>query len=379
MTSDLILVGASVRAAACSALRAGFRPYAIDQFADRDLAAICPAVRIRRYPHDLVSAVGDAPPAPWIYTGGLENHPRLVDRLAAIRPLWGNRGGVLCRVRDPFLLAEVVRESGLEVPVILRELDPDDSRGQVTVWLKKPLRSSGGHKIQIAPPGTQAARRGFYYQSFVRGQPHGAVFLATDDACQLLGVSRQIQANFGDFRYHGSIVAPGAWHTNVALLARLGQTLADRFSLRGLFNLDFVSSPSGVWPLEVNPRYSASVELLERATGIHFLTLHASVFDPTRRLPGSSRSIPAPIRAIGKAIVYAESNGRIPPQFCSLAADWNDDPRWPTIADLPAVGDCVVNGQPICTVFAEADAGEEVQRQLSERVQRVLKTIAGAV
>src|SRR6187431_1478558 len=97
----LILVGASVRAAAFSALRAGFSPYAIDLFADRDLAAVCPAVKVANYPRGLLAALYRAPDAPWIYTGGLENHPRLVDQMAAIRLLLGNCGEALRRVREP--------------------------------------------------------------------------------------------------------------------------------------------------------------------------------------------------------------------------------------------------------------------------------------
>jgi hypothetical protein len=50
MGRSLTIVGASARAAAFSAARAGFEPYAIDHFADRDLAELCPAVRVERYP-----------------------------------------------------------------------------------------------------------------------------------------------------------------------------------------------------------------------------------------------------------------------------------------------------------------------------------------
>jgi hypothetical protein len=105
MRHQLILVGASARAAAFSALRAGLEPYAIDCFADRDLAAVCPAVRIDRYPHDFEPALARAPHAPWIYTGGLENHPRLVERLARLRPLLGNAGRGLQEARQPTRLA----------------------------------------------------------------------------------------------------------------------------------------------------------------------------------------------------------------------------------------------------------------------------------
>ena len=43
---DLLIFGASCRAAAFSALRCGLRPHCADYFGDRDLAAVCSAERI---------------------------------------------------------------------------------------------------------------------------------------------------------------------------------------------------------------------------------------------------------------------------------------------------------------------------------------------
>ena len=43
---DVLILGTSCRAAAFSALRAGLRPRCADYFGDRDLAAVCPVVRI---------------------------------------------------------------------------------------------------------------------------------------------------------------------------------------------------------------------------------------------------------------------------------------------------------------------------------------------
>src|SRR5262245_17294409 len=115
-TPTLILVGASVRAAAFSAARAGFQPYSIDLFADRDLAALGPAVKNSCYPADFLPAIEAAPTTPWIYTGGLENYPRLVDRLAQSRPLLGNRGDVLRKVRDPVLFMQAARDVSCQNP-----------------------------------------------------------------------------------------------------------------------------------------------------------------------------------------------------------------------------------------------------------------------
>jgi hypothetical protein len=43
---DVLILGASARAAAYSARRADLQPACIDLFADRDLAAVCPSRRI---------------------------------------------------------------------------------------------------------------------------------------------------------------------------------------------------------------------------------------------------------------------------------------------------------------------------------------------
>ena len=46
LSHDLLILGASTRAAAFSAIRCGFQPRCADYFADRDLAAVCPVDRI---------------------------------------------------------------------------------------------------------------------------------------------------------------------------------------------------------------------------------------------------------------------------------------------------------------------------------------------
>src|SRR5262249_47034806 len=139
VTADVVIFGASARAAAFSALRAGLRLWCADLFADRDLAVACPVVRLRgRYPGGFVEVLRDrAPQAPWMYTGGLENHPKLVDRLAAIRALWGNGGDVLRRVRSPEWLAETTVQAGLRAPRVTRGVPSVPS-------LVKPRRGAGG-------------------------------------------------------------------------------------------------------------------------------------------------------------------------------------------------------------------------------------------
>src|SRR5262245_56838723 len=96
----IIIAGASARAAAFSALRAGLEPYCFDLFADADLAARCPFVKLDadRYPHNLLKEIRKSPPGPWMYTGGLENQPKLIEAISRERELWGTTPAALREV-----------------------------------------------------------------------------------------------------------------------------------------------------------------------------------------------------------------------------------------------------------------------------------------
>ena len=114
---DLVVVGASVRAIAGSAARAGFIVHAADLFGDLDLRELAATVEtVRPYPAGLPAAIAAFPPAPWIYTGALENHPELIAVMAAARPLAGCSPEAVARVRDTDNVAALVREAGLLFP-----------------------------------------------------------------------------------------------------------------------------------------------------------------------------------------------------------------------------------------------------------------------
>ena len=102
MSADnLLIFGASARAAAFSALRAGLNPWCADLFADADLSTRCSVQRVsaRDYPQAFHKLATSAPAGPWMYTGGLENHRDLVWQLARDRMLWGNNRRELEAVR----------------------------------------------------------------------------------------------------------------------------------------------------------------------------------------------------------------------------------------------------------------------------------------
>src|SRR5438552_2312821 len=115
---DVILIGASTRAAATSALRAGWMPWCADLFADADLERIATVRQapMATYPHGLLDALADAPHAPVMYTGALENWPDLIAKID--RPLWGNPPTVLRAIRSPERWTQCLRMFGVPCPVV---------------------------------------------------------------------------------------------------------------------------------------------------------------------------------------------------------------------------------------------------------------------
>ncbi|RUL81920.1 ATP-grasp domain-containing protein [Tautonia sociabilis] len=368
MTVSLLIVGASVRAAAGSALRAGFGPVGVDLFSDEDLRAMARSRRVEpgSYPGGLVRLAEAEPAGPWMYTGALENHPELIDRISAGRPLWGNDGATTRTVRDPMAMAEVLRSRGLPALEVL--LDPAGLPEDGS-WLIKPLRSAGGMGIRPWLGIGSEAGGGLpsYYQRRKRGPSGSAVFLADGRSGVLVGVTRQwIGGGAGPFGYLGSVGPVGIPGEMREQLERTGRVLSRAFGLRGLFGIDFVSEGGVAWPTEVNPRYSASVEVLEWATGRTLLREHAAVFDGAIDRHSSCR-VEIPSRRVGKLIVFARRDGSIPEnvrwRLDDLAAG-----RFPRLADLPAPGSRFRAGQPVLTLLERGRSAGECRRRLFRRL-----------
>jgi predicted ATP-grasp superfamily ATP-dependent carboligase len=155
-------------------------------------------------------------------------------------------------------------------------------------------------------------------------------------------------------------------------LRRAYEALAGETPLRGLIGIDFVWGPDRRCRLvEVNPRYTASMELLELVHGRALLREHLRVCLREERPgivgPRPSRDAASPV--LGKLILYADAPLRAP----DLSRWLRPRSPWavPFLADLPAAGTVSERGQPVCTVFAGGHSAEVVREKLRRRGQRV--------
>ena len=370
----VLISGMSCRAAAESAARTGFRVTALDAFADLDQHPAVHALSVTRDFDVAPTAAGMAQAAARVtadavcYLSPFENHPQAISVLAAGRALWGNSPATLRRVRNPFELRDVLSRNGFVVP---RLTNGSNDSNVSTAWLRKPLRSGGGNRIRRW--AGEPVPRTSYVQERIDGVPGSILFVAADGQCVPLGLSRQLvgDPNFGasGYRYCGSILAPlidpqfAHGHALFAGATALARCLASEFRLVGINGLDFIARDGVPYAVEVNPRWSASVEVAERALGMRFFAAHAGACRtgelPAFDLATSLRDAPV----VGKAVVYARHSGTMIDTRL-----WLEDP---VVRDVPRTGEFFRAGQPICSVFAVAADSEACYRDLVARAECV--------
>jgi predicted ATP-grasp superfamily ATP-dependent carboligase len=369
---QVVIAGISTRALAASAARAGYAVTAVDAFGDLDLRRTADVVakrsgeRTQFTPMSAATAADEAPGGLACYTSNFENYPAAVERLACGRTLLGNPASVLTRVRDPLLLMHTLGQLGFEIPQTQSSAPPE--RNAPDSWLLKPRRSGGGHGTRVwrrsRPfPGTH------YLQQRLPGTPGSILLAANGHQAVVLGVSRQLvgdaRLGAGGFRYCGSLLgSPAILFPGQSKLTEIAEGLASalarEFMVRGLNGIDFIATAGVPCPIEVNPRYSASMELLERAEALSLFQIHEQACSgvlPTVRI--ASEGIH------GKAIVFARKT-----VVMGDTREWLDDS---SLADIPHPREKIRRGHPICTVFATGSDADSCYERLVSRAAAVYR------
>lgn len=274
----MLLIGGSVRAAAEDAAAAGYRVVAIDRFGDHELRAIS-ETWIPLHQGDDWSAAALRHAGPIVPSGGFlwpasPIDERLLDRVAYPPP------DRLAAIRDPGSLQAIARQVGIRFPetrplASLVSHSPQDP----AAWLVKPVAGTGGAGIRSLADDLRTGQAavsstGHYLQRRLLGRTIGVSYFSrrrgSRPHTRLLGICAGLTHRLNPqhrWLYGGSI---GPFDTDWpdrelarGSLVDLGQTVAEAFDLVGLFNVDLIRHPDGsLWLLEINPRYSASMELL---------------------------------------------------------------------------------------------------------------------
>lgn len=375
MPKPIIILGAYSRPAAASAVRAGYEPWAVDVYARRDLRQLCRAEKCdaKDFPGGILKMLERAPvpiDAPVLLGPGMENHPDVVEAIAFERDLMGCSPESIRKSRHPRALHDLPSHKGLKFCKLATSGGLRTRAGQWframlggKGYLLKPRNSFGGRGIQ-SWGAAQAVAGDYYLQQYIKGTPVSAVFRGDGWSCHLVGVTEQLigESSFGGqgYRYNGNI---GPLHTTDQLrraIMHLGVVLTQRFDLRGLFGIDGMLDFSGnFWPVEVNPRFTDSIEILELAQSISILGGQLMHDDSKKARTGRRPTG----RISGKAVLYAKRAVVVPDLIDALP---NGE-----IADVPDPGRGVRQGGLLATVYTKANSRDQCEKTLRNHAKAV--------
>jgi predicted ATP-grasp superfamily ATP-dependent carboligase len=215
-----------------------------------------------------------------------------------------------------------------------------------------------------------AIHPGDYFQRRVEGQVLGVTFLSGTGQSLIIGCAESWNTDRFPgplpFVYRGSCGPIELNEEDSRCLHRFAKIVHDSTGILGLWQADFIKNHDGWWLLEINPRWSSSMELLDSLLDIRLVSLHVQAIRGVRPLVKPAK----PRFRIGKVVRYAAVD--IQPTEEMLQQWWSK--RWcgdveelhleNRLADIPCTTDMIAAGYPMYTEFASGESVEEVQERL---------------
>lgn len=333
----LLICAQSGRFLAQAAHREGLTVWVVDSYADQD--TLQATDRYLQIPSletltesallKALSSISASTPCYLMISTGIERFYPILDRLPAHIHSLGNDLETLKIVCEPDNWFK--RLSDLNIPFPKVQSNPQSG------FLFKASQQWGGQHIRHTAPSTYTKG---YFQQFINGRALSALFIAAGSDCQLLAINEQHCRNTarGDFtlaaiRNHGLLSAK-----ELAQITAIIHQLSASLALRGFNSLDMMLSSDGaLYVLELNPRPSASLALLD--TTVPIITWHSQ--SSIGRLPDTAK-IPT---SSPKRLLYcfADKNKHIPAQH-----DW---PEY--CSDLPMANSLIKKDAIVCSVLLE--------------------------
>ncbi len=352
MKGRVLVAGFATRHVAQSAHRAGYEVCAVDHFCDQDLGwytqdrikfddleDLAPAVEemCSRHRFDML-----------VVTSGAED-------IRSGIPLCGTPPERVLRFLDK--LATQKFFEGLPVPV------PRLSGEEDYPFIIKPRRGAGGWRNAIIRNRSERAAWEDLYdgvphirQQIASGIPASVCCVTDGSRARAVAANEQIlreDAGTG-FGFCGSITP--CWHPQAGAMIARAEQIAAASRCSGTIGIDFIIGDK-IYAIEVNPRFQATVDTVEMATGCNLFSLHAGACNGV--LPGT---FSVPVQYAARRILFADRDMTITRDLKHL---------FPKVADIPWPGTVLEKDQAITSVFGWGITRDDALSALDKNITSV--------
>lgn len=353
----VLIAGYGTRHIASSAHRAGYRVCAADHFCDFDLGWFADDFTHFDTREDLPSAIQT------LASRNQIDHLILASGAESIvypdLPLAGPDPAIIGRFLDKNEMQHFFEEIAVPQPQLA-----DENEYPVMV---KPFVGGGGWRNAIVstPKEKDAWKEVFNLpylcQRIVEGTPVSISCISNGKRAVAISTNEQFmrgdeRARFG---FAGSITPSG--HPLADDAMTMAEYIVEKSGLKGSVGVDFLLSDE-VIAIEVNPRFQASLDTIERAMGVNLFSLHMDAC--CRGIVPSER--PQPQQVAVRRILFAESDCVVPDDLTRYRS---------FIADIPYPGTRFEPGNPIVSVMGCGESREAACTILDKHIRIILEHI----
>jgi predicted ATP-grasp superfamily ATP-dependent carboligase len=354
----ILVAGFATRHVAQSAHRAGYTVYAVDHFCDQDLAWYtedCLAFdELDELPEKIAELAARRPVDALVVTSGAET-------IGTTIPLCGTPPKKVERFLDKLEIQRFFE--GLDIPV------PPLAGVEEFPAMVKPRQGAGGWRNAIVKTREELRQweeawpdTPYIAQHLVSGIPSSVSCVADGRRARAIAVNRQILRGDGESAhgFAGSIT-PFA-HPLVGEMVAAAERICAASGCIGSIGVDFMAGDKP-WAIEINPRFQATVDTVEMATGESVFSLH---MDACRGVIPAA--MPKTKRVAIRRILFAERDMRLDADLSALA---------PRIADIPWPGTEFEEGNAVVSVYGCAETETAALQDLERNTEAVRRLIRG--
>ncbi len=356
MKGRILVAGFATRHVVRSAYATGFEVYAIDHFCDQDLTwytkehqtfeelAELPDIiadMCSRYTFDAI-----------VTTSGAED-------MDIGQTVCGTPHDVAARFCTKTSIQQFFEEHEFPVPPLL-------SKGEYPAFIKPDTGAGGWRNTLATTPDDEAAwtkcwpDTPYIRQTPVEGIPCSVSCIADGTSARALSLNCQFnRGGEGERRFgFAGAITPFQPKERESLLA-LAEDIAAKSGCIGSLGIDFMLTDDGIRTIEINPRFQATLDIVEMSTGINIFNLHRNA---ARGILPASR--PVPKMTAVRTIIFAEHDCVVKDDLKSLHPD---------IADIPWPGTEIEEGNAVLSVYGRGANEDEALAILDKTITRVYR------
>jgi predicted ATP-grasp superfamily ATP-dependent carboligase len=352
MNGRVLVAGFATRHVAQSAFHAGYSVCAVDHFCDQDLYWYTTDCLRFDDLDDLPSAIEEMSNRyrfdMLVVTSGAEEIPTTI-------PLCGTPRKHVMHFLDKLEIQHFFE--GLKVPVPRLVSD-----GEFPAMLKPRCGAGGWRNAVVRNEKENTAWEALYpdhtfiRQEVVNGIPASVCCVADGTRARAIAVNEQILRGTRDsaFGFCGSVTP--FFHQHHDRMITIAEKIAGSSGCTGTVGIDFVAGGE-IYAIEINPRFQATVDTVEMATGCNLFKMH---LDACRGILPNLQ--PRATQFAARSILFADRDITVHADLKHLS---------PIVADIPLPGTFFEKDQAIASIYGTGPTRGEALEMLDKNITTV--------